>query len=157
MTSRCLRMLYLQMWRLEKSFTMITRTKVKHQGELQLESCFVFNSLIFSCLFCLVSFLYSICSDVSFANYCDRKVEDISKILENLSSTHWTDRKAAEVAAHFAMSNYDPVRCFQLIKPYINSNESSISIASIKMLTKVSVLKRATESPSNCPFSAGRV
>ena len=35
----------------------------------------------------------SICSDVSFANYGQRKVEDVSKILENLSSTHWSDRK----------------------------------------------------------------
>ncbi|XP_075676762.1 CLIP-associating protein isoform X3 [Dermatophagoides pteronyssinus] len=35
----------------------------------------------------------SICSDTSFANYGVRKAEDIGKILENLSSTHWSDRK----------------------------------------------------------------
>lgn len=37
--------------------------------------------------------MFSICSDTSFNNYGSRKVEDISKILENLSSTHWSDRK----------------------------------------------------------------
>ncbi|UXI17982.1 hypothetical protein NH340_JMT03925 [Sarcoptes scabiei] len=35
----------------------------------------------------------SICSDASFANYGVRPTEDISKILENLSSSHWSDRK----------------------------------------------------------------
>lgn len=35
----------------------------------------------------------SICSDTSFANYGIRKAEDIGKIMENLSSAHWSDRK----------------------------------------------------------------
>lgn len=45
--------------------------------------------------------------------------------------------KAAEETANFAVSNFDACKCFLLLKPYINSSESALSIASIKMLTKV--------------------
>ena len=59
------------------------------------------------------------------------------RLLEANKDTEKDVVKAAEEAANFAVSSYESSRCFLILKPYINSIESALSIASIKMLTKV--------------------
>ncbi|CAG2101182.1 unnamed protein product [Medioppia subpectinata] len=59
----------------------------------------------------------SICSDISFSSYGRRKIEDVSDIIENLSSTHWSDRKEGlQSLAHLFRDSTRMLNSYELIR-----------------------------------------